>query len=104
MGDKKSIIVEKTAEPGTPFEKLCEDLPDGDCRYVVYDVPITTKSGAETNKMIFIMWSDDNSPVRTKMLYASSKDALKKKLTGINDEFQATDRSDLELKDVAKKA
>ena len=35
--------------------------------------------------------SDDNAPVRPKMLYASSKDALKKALTGINDEFQATE-------------
>jgi hypothetical protein len=35
--------------------------------------------------------SDDNAPVRPKMLYASSKDALKKALTGINDEYQATE-------------
>ena len=35
--------------------------------------------------------SDDNAPVRPKMLYASSKDAIKKALTGINDEYQATE-------------
>ena len=35
--------------------------------------------------------SDDNAPVKPKMLYASSKDAIKKALTGINDEFQATE-------------
>ena len=38
------------------------------------------------------------------MLYASSKDALKKTLTGINDEFQATDRGDLDEVEVKKKA
>ena len=29
--------------------------------------------------------------MRPKMLYASSKDAIKKALTGINDEYQATE-------------
>ena len=38
------------------------------------------------------------------MLYASSKDALKKSLTGINEEYQATDRGDLDEKEIMKKA
>ena len=38
------------------------------------------------------------------MLYASSKDAIKKTLTGINDEYQATDRGDLDLAEIKKKA
>ena len=38
------------------------------------------------------------------MLYASSKDALKKTLTGINEEYQATDKSDLDLAEIKKKA
>ena len=57
-------------------------MPDGDCRYGVLDVEINTKSGATTNKLIFVAWSDDNASVKPKMLYASSKDALKKALTG----------------------
>ena len=38
------------------------------------------------------------------MLYASSKDALKKSLTGIAEEFQATERGDLDLAEIKKKA
>jgi len=38
------------------------------------------------------------------MLYASSKDALKKALTGITEEYQATDRSDLDFEEIKKKA
>lgn len=48
--------------------------------------------------------SDDNASVKPKMLYASSKDALKKALTGIAEEFQATDRGDLDLEEIRKKA
>ena len=48
--------------------------------------------------------SDDNASIKPKMLYASSKDALKKALTGINEEYQATDQSDLDLEEIKKKA
>ena len=48
--------------------------------------------------------SDDNASIKPKMLYASSKDALKKALTGINEEYQATDRGDLEEAEIKKKA
>lgn len=86
--DKKSIELECTGEPGASFQEFKDKLPDGDCRYAVYDVTIATKSGAEANKLIFVAWSDDNASVRPKMLYASSKDALKKALQGINEEYQ----------------
>lgn len=48
--------------------------------------------------------SDDNANVKPKMLYAASKDALKKALTGIAEEYQATDRGDLNMDDIRKKA
>jgi cofilin len=102
--DKKSIVIDVKGERGASFEDFTSNLPDGGCRYAVLDVEINTKSGATTNKLIFIAWSDDNASVKPKMLYASSKDALKKALTGINEEYQATDRGDLDLAEIKKKA
>ena len=86
--DKKSIVIEEKGEKGADFAAFCSKLPDGDCRYAVLDVEINTKAGATTNKLIFVAWSDDNASIKPKMLYASSKDALKKTLTGINEEYQ----------------
>ena len=86
--DKKFIEVEHKGDKGSSFDEFKSKLPDGDCRYAVLDVEINTKSGATANKLIFIAWSDDNASVKPKMLYASSKDALKKSLTGINEEYQ----------------
>merc|ERR1712061_924887 len=86
------------------FDAMKDSFPDSEARFAVYDCPIIAKSGAETNKLILIMWNSDNAPVKSKMLYASSKDALKKKLTGIENEFQATEKSDFLLPEVAKKA
>lgn len=39
--------------------------------------------------------SPDTSKIKQKMLYASSKDALRKKLVGIATEIQATDLSEI---------
>ena len=86
--DKKSIVIEHKGEKGDDFAKFCSKLPDSDCRYSVLDVEINTKAGATTHKLIFVAWSDDNASIKPKMLYASSKDALKKALTGINEEYQ----------------
>ena len=102
--DKKTIVIDCKGEKGASFDDFCSKLPDGDCRYAVLDVEVTTKSGATTNKLIFVAWSDDNASIKPKMLYASSKDALKKTLSGINEEYQATDRSDLDHADIKKKA
>ena len=102
--DKKSIVIESKGDKNATFDEFKSKLPDGDCRYAVLDVEIATKSGATANKLIFVAWSDDNASVKPKMLYASSKDALKKTLTGINEEYQATDRGDLDEKEIKKKA
>jgi cofilin len=102
--DKKSIVIECKGDKNATFDEFKSKLPDGDCRYAVLDVEIATKSGATANKLIFVAWSDDNASVKPKMLYASSKDALKKTITGINEEYQATDRGDLDEKEIKKKA
>lgn len=48
-------------------------LPSHDCRYGVFDTD---------SKIQFVMWCPDVAPVKPRMLYASSKDALIKKLEG----------------------
>ncbi|CAD5178330.1 unnamed protein product [Musa acuminata subsp. malaccensis] len=49
------------------------------------------------SKIIFIVWSPDTSRVRSKMLYASSKDRFKRELDGIQVELQATDPTEMGL-------
>uniref|UniRef100_A0A8C8U196 ADF-H domain-containing protein n=1 Tax=Peromyscus maniculatus bairdii TaxID=230844 RepID=A0A8C8U196_PERMB len=84
--DKKNIILEEGKEilvgdvgqtvddPYTTFVKM---LPDKDCRYTLYD------------DLVFIFWAPESAPLKSKMIYASSKDAIKKKLTGSKHELQA---------------
>lgn len=51
---------------------------------------------------MFFLWNPDDGPVKTKMLYASSKDAIRKKLQGIAKEIQANDRSEMDFAEIEK--
>ena len=46
--------------------------------------------------------NDQSCPIKKKMVHASTKDTLKKKLEGIATEIQAADKSDLDFDEVAK--
>ncbi|KAJ3513641.1 hypothetical protein NM208_g15156 [Fusarium decemcellulare] len=54
------------------------------------------------NKLTFIAWSPDDAGIQPKMIYASSKEALKRSLTGIATELQANDTDDIEYDSIIK--
>ncbi|KAL1765312.1 cofilin-1 [Sigmodon hispidus] len=95
--DKTNIILEEGKEilvgdvgqtvddPYTTFVKM---LPDKDCCYALYDVTKETKESKKED-LVFIFWAPESTPLKSKMIYASFKDAIKKKLTGIKHELQA---------------
>lgn len=97
--DKKKIIMEEGNEilqgdEGDPYLKFVKMLPPNDCRYALYDATYETK---ETKKedLVFIFWAPENAPLKSKMIYASSKDAIKKKFTGIKHEWQVNGLEDI---------
>ncbi|KAL8399034.1 hypothetical protein RB596_007754, partial [Gaeumannomyces avenae] len=72
-------------------------------RYAIYDFQYSLSSGeGERNKITFIAWSPDDASIKPKMVYASSKDALKRSLNGIAYELQANDADDIEYDSVLK--
>ncbi|WYZ36568.1 hypothetical protein EsH8_II_000074 [Colletotrichum jinshuiense] len=72
-------------------------------RYAVYDVEYSLASGeGSRNKITFLAWSPDDAGVMAKMVYASSKEALKRSLTGIATELQANDADDIEYDSILK--
>mmetsp|Transcript_10643 Transcript_10643/g.30146 ORF Transcript_10643/g.30146 Transcript_10643/m.30146 type:complete len:147 (+) Transcript_10643:147-587(+) len=111
--EKGSVVVEteaktedmKDMDNQAIFDDMKGKFPKDEARYAIFDCPIIAKSGMETNKLIFIMWNSDDAPIKSKMLYASSKDAIRNKTKqGVDNEFQATDAGELDFKEVRKKA
>ncbi|KAK1791221.1 hypothetical protein P4O66_013235, partial [Electrophorus voltai] len=87
--DKKSIVVDHKCslkikdleKEADIFKKIISMLPDCDCRYCLYDCFYKTKESSKQD-LVFIMWAPDSASMQNKMVYASSKVALKAKFQG----------------------
>ncbi|CDS11885.1 hypothetical protein LRAMOSA04081 [Lichtheimia ramosa] len=101
--DLKEIVVEKAAETGT-YDEFLACLPADEPRYAVYDFDYEKPGEGQRFKITFYSWIPDTAKVRQKMLYASSKDALRKKLVGLAIEIQGTDFSEVDHEAVLEKA
>mmetsp|Transcript_29133 Transcript_29133/g.73834 ORF Transcript_29133/g.73834 Transcript_29133/m.73834 type:complete len:140 (-) Transcript_29133:98-517(-) len=99
MNDKMTEInVLKKSEKEATYDEFLAQLPESECRYGVFDVEFTDpKTGGQRNKIVFYHWAPDVCKVREKMVYASSKDELKKRLVGVATEVQGSDKGDVEL-------
>lgn len=111
--DNREIVIDE-ASPDPDWEVFREKLINATSksksgavgkgpRYAVYDFEYSLASGeGSRNKITFIAWSPDDAGVMAKMVYASSKEALKRNLTGIATELQANDPDDIEYDSVLK--
>jgi len=111
--NKKEIVVsEKVArKPDVSNEEAFTEFTKKlttDCLYAVFDfeyekTDATSGITEKRNRICFIFWAPDNSQIRQKMIYASSKDSLRKSLPGIQIDLQATDESEVDYAVVLEK-
>jgi len=102
--------VRKGGSRGTPedSQELWEKVRKSYCietepSYIVFDMTLRNKdTGACNDNVVLITWIPDNGPVKSKMIYSSSVDALKRKLVGVSAILQANDESDLDYEHMAK--
>uniref|UniRef100_A0A0E0DGX4 ADF-H domain-containing protein n=1 Tax=Oryza meridionalis TaxID=40149 RepID=A0A0E0DGX4_9ORYZ len=97
----QQVIVDRLGQPGDTYDDFTASMPASECRYAVFDFDFVTDENCQKSKIFFISWSPDTSKVRSKMLYASSKDRFKRELDGIQVELQATDPSEMSM-DIVK--
>ncbi|KAK4476578.1 hypothetical protein RD792_015735 [Penstemon davidsonii] len=100
----QQVMVEKVGNQSETYEDFTNSLPANECRYAVFDYDFTTDENCHKSKIYFIAWSPEIARVRTKMLYASSKDRFKRELDGIQVELQATDPSEMSLDIIKERA
>ncbi|GMJ13572.1 actin depolymerizing factor 7 [Hibiscus trionum] len=93
--DDQQVVVDKVGSPDETYEDFTAALPANECRYAVFDFDFTTAENCQKSKIFFIAWAPDTSRVRSKMVYASTKDRFKRELDGIQVELQATDPSEM---------
>jgi len=111
--DNKAIVIEEASD-NKDYDAFREQLINATSksksgaegkgpRYAVYDFQYNLSSGdGVRNKLTFIAWSPDEAGIGPKMIYASSKDALKRSLPGLAAEVQANDADDIEWETIVK--
>jgi len=83
--------------------EMMQAVDTGDCRYGIYDAEFkTVKEARDQQKLILVSWCPDSSKVKNKMLYSSSKDALKKKLN-LEKDLHASDSEELSFENIVAK-
>ena len=95
---KKNIILEEGKEilvgdvgqtVEDPYATFVKMLPDKGCHYVLYKAIYETKESKKED-LVFIFWTPECAPLKSKVIYGSSKDAIKKKLTEIKMNYKQT--------------
>ncbi|CAX41420.1 actin-depolymerizing factor, putative [Candida dubliniensis CD36] len=96
LNDEKTQIVVEQTSTEQDYDAFLEKLPENECRYAVYDFEYDIGGGeGKRSKIVFFTWSPDTAPVRAKMVYASSKDSLRRALNGVAADVQGTDFSEV---------
>jgi len=98
-----TIKVDKQGPAEETYDDFLAALPKSEPRYCLVDVDYTTKSDAQHTKMVFVFWCPDDCGVRDKMLYAASKDTIKKPFAGVQCEIQANDLGDIDKSTIQAK-
>ncbi|KAI8910839.1 hypothetical protein EDD86DRAFT_189191 [Gorgonomyces haynaldii] len=95
-----SIAESKRLGSEAVYEKFVQAMPQNEGRYGIYDLEYQLPMEGIRNKLIFVMWNPADGKVRSRMMYASSKAAIRKRLDGIHQEVQCTDFAELSFEAV----
>ncbi|KAJ3195295.1 cofilin [Irineochytrium annulatum] len=99
------FTIEQGEAAGTDqtFKNFVDRMPADEGRYGVFDFEYDSGSDGVRNKLVFFLWAPDTSKIRSRMLYASSKLAIRQRLDGIHTEIQCTDPAELAYESVFEK-
>eukprot|EP01122_Echinamoeba_exundans_P000362 TRINITY_DN10322_c1_g1_i1.p1 TRINITY_DN10322_c1_g1~~TRINITY_DN10322_c1_g1_i1.p1 ORF type:complete len:139 (+),score=52.00 TRINITY_DN10322_c1_g1_i1:558-974(+) len=90
------VAIEKTAAPDATYDQFLADLPADDCRYAVFNFEYDAGADGKRSKVVFILWAPETSKIKSKMIYAGTKDTVKKAFQGLQVEIQGTDKSEVD--------
>lgn len=94
IGIEKAIRQKDLVDKEDVFKHTMNLLTEKMCRYMLYDCHYETKEAIKKEELVFLMWAPDTAPIKEKMSYASSKESIRKVLTGIKHQLQVNDPAD----------
>ncbi|KAG5844795.1 hypothetical protein ANANG_G00166490 [Anguilla anguilla] len=86
-----------------PYLHFVQMLPPEDCRYALYSASYETRR-VQKEDLVFIFWDPESAPLKTKMIYERSKDAITKKFKGIKLDWRVNSLEEIQdRRSLAKK-
>lgn|ERR1712087_236375 len=108
--DDKEIDISVKGEWDATWDDFVDKLEEKDAKgkkqggYGIFDFDAETADGRTLAKLVFIAYTPDDSPVRNKMLYGSTRESFKGELgSGLAVVIQASSISDLDEDKVREK-
>jgi len=98
--DLTLIEIDKTLPPKegmtaeAEYDSYASLLNETECRYFIYDFEYIA-SDVKKSRVVLICWTPEESKIKSKMMYASSKISLQGSLEGIQTMVQATDTDEI---------
>lgn len=97
--DCRSVVLKRTGERDSSYNSFVSELPNEPC-FAVFDYEYVQGDKKATSELVFICYVPETARLKSRMMYASSKETLKKSLTGVSVEIFATDYSELNEDDI----
>lgn len=86
----------KDGNPEDAF-KLCKSLAkEGCCFYMLYDCHFETDEGIQKEELVFASWIPDNTSVKERMKYSSSRTSFKNCCKGVKHNLELNDITQLD--------
>jgi cofilin len=99
---KVEVITDDCTAPGgtceedwKKFAEMCTGKYATEPLYAVFDFDWEAEDGHAASKILFVTWVPETAKIKSKMLTTSTKEAVKRALVGIGQDFQATDASEI---------
>lgn len=102
--ERNAVELYKECDRNYSLKDLEGDLPNNDCRFVVYDFEYLTFENPprETSKLLLIHWAPDNASIKVKVPFTATKSEVKASFPGIQKDIQASDFAILDFEELRK--
>jgi cofilin len=98
------LEVEHVGSRDFQIKELENQLPNDDCRFIIFDFEYDTDENPprHTTKLILILWCPDNTPIKKRVPFSSTKAEVKSTFVGIQKDIQVSDKSQLDFEELRK--
>ncbi|KAJ4461568.1 putative cofilin [Paratrimastix pyriformis] len=100
--ENSHVVVDFDGAPEATIQDLLERLPAQEPRYVLFKYPMPLGERGVVDRMCFMMYVPQGTPVRMRTIYPGNARPFKSALTGIQHELEV-DRSTLVDADIQEK-